>query len=352
MCSVLFADLVGFTPLSESRDPEQVRELLSQYFEATRTVIARYGGVVEKFIGDAVMAVWGTPVATEGDAERAVRAALEVVAAVAELGRAGERAGPGRARAGVVTGEVAVTLGATSEGMVAGDAVNTAARVQSAAEPGSVLVDASTQRLAGGGDRVRRRRRARPEGQERAAPAVAGDPGRVRRRRLAARRRAGGAAHRPRRRAAHDQGAVPRRPPSGASPRLVLVSGPAGVGKSRLGWEFEKYIDGRGRVGVLASRPVPVLRRGRRVLGAGRDRAAAVRDRRGGHRRGRRARSSPRGCRTSSRTRRSAATSGRGWPGCSASSYPGDAADARAEPRGAVRRLAAVLRAARRRADR
>ena len=74
MCSVLFCDVVGFTPLSESRDPEAVRELLSEYFEVARTVIGRYGGVVEKFIGDAVMAVWGTPVAAEGDAERAVRA--------------------------------------------------------------------------------------------------------------------------------------------------------------------------------------------------------------------------------------------------------------------------------------
>ena len=86
VCSVLFCDVVGFTPLSESRDPEAVRELLSQYFAVARTVISRYGGVVEKFIGDAVMAVWGTPVATEGDAERAVRAALDLVAAVAELG--------------------------------------------------------------------------------------------------------------------------------------------------------------------------------------------------------------------------------------------------------------------------
>ena len=83
---MLFADLVGFTPLSESRDPEEVRELLSRYFDATRTVIDRYGGVVEKFIGDAVMAVWGTPVASEDDAERAVRAALELVNAVAVLG--------------------------------------------------------------------------------------------------------------------------------------------------------------------------------------------------------------------------------------------------------------------------
>src|SRR5580704_19278706 len=86
VCSVLFCDVAGFTPLSEARDAEAVRELLSRYFEVARTVIGRYGGVVEKFVGDAVMAVWGTPVATEGDAERAVRAALDMVAAVAQLG--------------------------------------------------------------------------------------------------------------------------------------------------------------------------------------------------------------------------------------------------------------------------
>ena len=74
VCSVLFCDLVGFTPLSESRDPEAVRELLSRYFGVARTVMGRYGGPVEKFIGDAVMAVWGAPTASEGDAERAVRA--------------------------------------------------------------------------------------------------------------------------------------------------------------------------------------------------------------------------------------------------------------------------------------
>ena len=78
LCSMLFCDVVGFTPLSEARDPEAVRELLSAYFTMARTVIGRYGGVVEKFIGDAVMAVWGTPVATEEDAERAVRAALDL----------------------------------------------------------------------------------------------------------------------------------------------------------------------------------------------------------------------------------------------------------------------------------
>src|ERR1700734_3170602 len=90
VCSVLFCDVAGFTPLSEARDAEAVRELLSQYFAVARTVIGRYGGVVEKFIGDAVMAVWGAPAATEGDAERAVRAALDLVAAVAEGGAAAE----------------------------------------------------------------------------------------------------------------------------------------------------------------------------------------------------------------------------------------------------------------------
>src|SRR3989440_2022394 len=86
ICSVLFCDLVGFTPLSESRDPEEVRELLSRYFERCRKLIEIYGGTVEKFIGDAVMAVWGTPVAQEDDAERAVRTALDLVAAGAGLG--------------------------------------------------------------------------------------------------------------------------------------------------------------------------------------------------------------------------------------------------------------------------
>ncbi len=91
LCSVLFVDLVGFTPLSEGRDPEEVRELLSEYFAIARQVVSRYGGVIEKFIGDAVMAVWGTPVAAEGDAERSVRAGLEVLGGVAELGAASAR---------------------------------------------------------------------------------------------------------------------------------------------------------------------------------------------------------------------------------------------------------------------
>ena len=86
LVTVLFADLVGFTSMSEARDAEDVRELLSRYFDVCRQLITRYGGTIEKFIGDAVMAVWGAPVAQEDDAERAVRTALDLVADVKALG--------------------------------------------------------------------------------------------------------------------------------------------------------------------------------------------------------------------------------------------------------------------------
>jgi class 3 adenylate cyclase/tetratricopeptide (TPR) repeat protein len=142
--SVLFVDLVGFTALSERRDAEEVRDLLSRYFQRCSTVIGRYGGIVEKFIGDAVMAVWGSPIAREDDADRAVLAGLEIVDAVGALGD--EVGTPElRARAGILTGEAAVSLGAESEGMVLGDLVNTASRIQSVAEPGTVLVGDSTR---------------------------------------------------------------------------------------------------------------------------------------------------------------------------------------------------------------
>jgi class 3 adenylate cyclase/tetratricopeptide (TPR) repeat protein len=242
VCSLLFCDVVGFTPLSESRDPEVVRELLSGYFAVARTVIGRYGGVVEKFIGDAVMAVWGTPVATEGDAERAVRAALDLVAAVAELGA--ESGVPDlAARAGVVTGEVAVNLGAVGEGMVAGDAVNTAARVQAAARPGQVLADAATERLAGGGigfadaGEHQLKGKAEPQRLWRATRVLSAVGGIQRVDGLEAPLTGRDAELRTVRELFH--ATAERR-----VPRLVLVSGPAGVGKSRLGWEFEKYVDG------------------------------------------------------------------------------------------------------------
>ena len=138
---------MGFTALSEVRDPEDVRELLSRYFDMARLLVARYGGTVEKFIGDAVMAVWGVPTAHEDDAERAVRAGLDLVAAVGALGE--EIGASGLAmRVGVVTGEVAVTLGAVGEGMVGVMSVNTAARVQAVAAPGSVWVDEATRGLS------------------------------------------------------------------------------------------------------------------------------------------------------------------------------------------------------------
>ena len=145
LVSVLFADLVGHTALSEGRDVEDVRELLSRYADVARTIVERYGGEIEKFIGDAVMAVWGAPTAREDDAERAVRAALDLVPAVAALGS--EVGAPTlAARAAVLTGEAAVTLGAEGQGMVAGDLVNTASRVQALAEPGTVLVGDATRR--------------------------------------------------------------------------------------------------------------------------------------------------------------------------------------------------------------
>jgi len=108
--SVLFADLVGFTTIAETRDAEEVRDLLSRYFDLARGIVERHGGTIEKFIGDAVMAVWGAPTSHEDDAERAVRAALEVVSGVRGLGPMVH------ARVGVVTGEAAVTIGAVGEG--------------------------------------------------------------------------------------------------------------------------------------------------------------------------------------------------------------------------------------------
>jgi class 3 adenylate cyclase len=242
VCSVLFCDVVGFTPLSESRDPEAVRELLTQYFAVARTIIGRYGGTIEKFIGDAVMAVWGTPAATEGDAERAVRAALDLVAAVETLGA--EAGVPGlAARAGVVTGEVAVSLGAVGEGMVAGDAVNTAARVQSVAAAGQVLVDAATHRLAGSAigfaEAGSHQLKGKTEPQElwRATRVLSWVGASQRMDGLEAPLTGRDAELRTVRELFH--ATAERR-----VPRLVLVSGPAGVGKSRLGWEFEKYADG------------------------------------------------------------------------------------------------------------
>src|SRR5215208_3964376 len=242
LVSVLFADLVGFTSRSADKDPEETRELLSRYFDTCRRLIELYGGTVEKFIGDAVMAVWGTPIATEDDAERAVRAALDLVTAVSALG---DEVGASelRARAGVLTGEAAVTIGAEGEGMVAGDLVNTASRIQSTAPPGAVYVGDATRRAteqtiayedAGSHElegktglfplwqalRVISGARGSLKAQGLEAPFV----GRDRELRLMKELFHGSA----------DE----------ASAHLASIIGIAGIGKSRLAWEFFKYIDG------------------------------------------------------------------------------------------------------------
>src|SRR5205823_11183669 len=131
--TVLFCDVVGSTELGESTDPEVLRALLARYFVRMKSIVEVHGGTVEKFIGDAVMAVFGVPVAHEDDALRACRAAIEMRDALPGLGIAG--------RIGVNTGEVVT---GTEERLATGDAVNVAARLEQAAQPGEVLIGEET----------------------------------------------------------------------------------------------------------------------------------------------------------------------------------------------------------------
>ena len=146
--SVLFCDLVGFTAASESSDPEEVQARVAPYHARTRERIEAFGGTVEKFIGDAVMAVFGAPVAHEDDAERAVRAGLAILEGIEELNEADETLALS-VRIGVNTGEAVVSLDARpeqGEGMVTGDVVNTAARIQAAAPVDAIAVGEGTFR--------------------------------------------------------------------------------------------------------------------------------------------------------------------------------------------------------------
>ncbi len=143
--SVLFADLVGFTTLSEQLDAEDVATVQDAYFAAARETVQRYGGVLEKFIGDAVMAVFGAPRARDDDAERAVRSGLALIGALEQLEvRLGMSPRTLQLRVGVNTGEVVHAIDGPDQGRVTGDTVNTAARLQTAARPGTVLIGEQT----------------------------------------------------------------------------------------------------------------------------------------------------------------------------------------------------------------
>jgi class 3 adenylate cyclase len=237
---VLFVDLVGFTTASERRDAEDTRELLTTYYDTAREIVARHGGTIEKFIGDAVMAVWGAPSAHEDDAERAVRAALEIVGGVPRLAAEADTL---QARAGVLTGEAAITVGLVGQGMIAGDLVNTASRLQSIATPGTVLVGDATYRAASRSITFEDAGQRELKGKElpvqlwRAVSVVAkrGGEGRA---------------------SALEPPFVGRADELSqlkdlfhatgrdGKARLVTLSGVAGIGKSRLLWELEKYLDG------------------------------------------------------------------------------------------------------------
>jgi class 3 adenylate cyclase len=229
--SVVFVDLVGFTTQAEKLDPEDVRALLAPYHNAVREELESFGGVVEKFIGDAVMAVFGAPTAFGDDAERAVRAALAVRDRVDGV------------RIAVNTGEALVTLGARpshGEAMVAGDVVNTASRLQQAAPVNGVLVGEITYRATRGAveytvaDAVDARGKAEPVEAWIAQRAYAGD-GRDHSSAFVGRER---------------ELALLRdlwnRVVEQRAPHLVTVLGDAGLGKSRLAAEFMRDVEQRG----------------------------------------------------------------------------------------------------------
>jgi class 3 adenylate cyclase len=234
--TVLFADLVGFTARAERLDPEDVRAILTPYFARVRSELETFGGTVEKFIGDAVMAVFGAPMAHGDDPERAVRAALAMCAAVDELNRNDPELEL-KIRIAVNTGEALVSIAASAahgEGVVAGDVVNTASRLQEAAPVNGILVGEETYRATRSVIRY-----------EDAEPVVAKgkqEPVRV--------WRALAASAGPGERAA---GRVPMlgrvselavleriwdRVVDERRPQLVTLFGPAGIGKTRLASEF------------------------------------------------------------------------------------------------------------------
>jgi class 3 adenylate cyclase/tetratricopeptide (TPR) repeat protein len=226
--TVLFCDVVGSTALGESADPEALQALLARYFERMSGIVESYGGSVEKFIGDAVMAVFGVPVAHEDDALRACRAAVEMRDVLPELGVQG--------RIGVNTGEV---LTGTEERLATGDAVNVAARLEQAAEPGEVLIGTETLGLVGAAVEVGDERQLDLKGKSEPVAAYA----------LVLVNEAAERSHASRfvGRARELQQLVDAWDRALAGPRceLVTVVGDPGVGKSRLVAEALAQIDAR-----------------------------------------------------------------------------------------------------------
>ncbi len=226
--TVLFCDVIGSTALGESTDPEALRALLARYFERMKGIIEAHGGTVEKFIGDAVMAVFGVPRLHEDDALRACRAAVEMRAAFSDLGING--------RIGVATGEVVT---GTAERLATGDAVNVAARLEQAAAPGEVLIGAETRALAGDAVAAERVDPLTLKGKAEPVPAFRLISAHDELARSFATPMVGRETELSRLRDAFAQAVHDR------TCQLFTVLGSAGVGKSRLAAEFLAAIDAR-----------------------------------------------------------------------------------------------------------
>ena len=252
--TVVFADVTGSTGLGERLDPESLRSIMGRWFEAMRIVLERHGGTVEKFIGDAVVAVFGVPVLHEDDGLRAVRSAHEMTVALASLNAAlrAERGLEIAMRIGVNTGEVVVGLDRAGGSRATGDAVNVAARLQQSAEPGEVLLGETTWRLVRDAVEVREPRAISVKGREQ--PVDARSLVAVRHVQESISRRVGGPMVGRERelgtllsafeRVVDDETCV-----------LVTVLGTPGVGKSRLVHEFLASVRSRAR--VLRGRCLP-----------------------------------------------------------------------------------------------